>query len=145
MNRGINTSKELYKEMKSLYNKEELKELTLEAAKSLKGKRIKTLYMGYMGQDEVDNFIVGDVVSEYNYYLNCPSETEDRFPDEKGNKNLIDYWKSRGFLDLIEESKKTLYLLDSDGYNTMFRLHAEEGNNTFTCSDVDRIVYYKEA
>lgn len=143
MNRGINESKELYREMKALYNEGELKELTIEAAQALKGKRIKTLYFGYAGQDGVDDFVVGNIISEYDYYLNCPSETEGRFPDEKGNKNLIDYWKSRGFFDVIEESKKTLYLLDSDGYDTMFRLHTE-GDNTFTCSDVDRIVYYKE-
>lgn len=143
MNRGINTSKELYGEMKSLYNKGALKELTVEAAQALKGKRIKTLYFGYAGQDGVDDFVVGNIVSEYDYYLNCPSETEGRFPDEKGNKNLIDYWKSCGNFDAIERSKRTLYLLDSNGYDTMIRVDTKDGN-IFTCSDTDRIVYYTE-
>lgn len=35
MNRGINESKELYREMKALYNEGELKELTIEAAQAL--------------------------------------------------------------------------------------------------------------
>lgn len=112
--------------MKALYNEGELKELTIEAAQALKGKRIKTLYFGYAGQDGVDDFVVGNIISEYDYYLNCPSETEGRFPDEKGNKNLIDYWKSCGYSD------------------TMIRVDTNDGN-IFTCSDADRIVYYTEA
>ena len=38
--------------------------LTINIAEQLKGQRIKTVYSGYSGQDDGDDFIVGDMKKE---------------------------------------------------------------------------------
>lgn len=48
-------------EMRSAYNRNELQELTMQAAHDLNGKKIATIYFGYRGQDGVDEFVVGDL------------------------------------------------------------------------------------
>ena len=48
--------------------------LTVEIAKSLIGKRIQTVYSGYRGQDGDDTFVIGQVVSELEYYRNLKEE-----------------------------------------------------------------------
>lgn len=52
-------------EMKYADSKNELQQLNINNVQSLIGKHIQTLYYGYDGQDGVDDFVVGEVVSEY--------------------------------------------------------------------------------
>lgn len=64
----------------------EAKVLTVESAKNLKGKTILWMYFGYSGnENEVYEMIVGDIVSELEYYSTQPCE---------GYKSRADYWKS---------------------------------------------------
>jgi hypothetical protein len=115
--------------------------LTVSLAESLKGKRIRTVYFGYHGQNGVDDFVVGNVVSEYEYYRNLK---EDCFNDHpKGFKNRAEYWESYMSPDRIGETKNTLVLLSADGKNTRI-FASKENNGAFTCSDSDRFVYFVE-
>ena len=50
--------------------------LTVDIAKSLIGKRIQTAYSGYSGQDGDDTFVVGQVISELEYYRNLKSVSD---------------------------------------------------------------------
>jgi hypothetical protein len=88
------------------------KVLTTWDAERLKGKRIRTVYFGYRGQDGVDEFVVGDVIEK------------DWIPD---------------FEPKIKE------LLTHDNKPTNIRNHYMlTGDEVFTCSDVDRPVYFIE-
>lgn len=55
---------EILNEMRELTKNEKLQALTINAAKDLKGKRIRTFYFGYWGQDGLDEFVVGEVKPE---------------------------------------------------------------------------------
>lgn len=125
-------------EMKTLVENGKTHLLTIEKAKELKGKTISTIYFGYSGQDGVDNFIVGEVMSELEYYRNLK---EDCFPDKYGFKNRAEYWESYMNKEKLEEKKNTNLLLTADGRNTYIR---ETGEGVFWCSDEDRWVRYVE-
>jgi hypothetical protein len=43
------------------------KVLTYETVKSLRGKKIATLYFGYMGQNGFDEFVVGEIITVFKY------------------------------------------------------------------------------
>ena len=117
------------------------KVLTVETAKALKGKKIRTIYFGYKDQNGVDEFVVGEVVSELEYYRNLK---EDCYIDHpKGFKNRAEYWESYMPADVISEYRNTMLLVTSDGRHTAIRAH-KENNGVFTCSDVDRFVYFVE-
>ena len=62
--------------------------LTVEIAKSLIGKRIQTVYSGYRGQDGDDTFVIGQVVSELEYYRNLKEECYQNNPKFKNQKRL---------------------------------------------------------
>lgn len=79
------------------------KVLTVDLAKELKGRKIKTIYFGYRGQDGTDEFIIGDILPEPN--------------------------------------KQCLYT--STGRNTYMYAHSSN-HGAFTCSDIDRFVYFIE-
>ena len=93
-------------EMKTLVENGKTHLLTIEKAKELKGKTISTIYFGYSGQDGVDNFVVGEVMSELEYYRNLK---EDCFPDKYGFKNRAEYWESYMNKEKLEEKKNTTY------------------------------------
>lgn len=112
--------------------------LTVTDAESLKGCRISTYYEGYAGQDGQDSFVVGDVVSELEYYRNL---IEDCFPDEGGFKNRAEYWESYMTDDQLKEKREKLVLLREDGSNTY--IYCFDGEH-FTCSDSDRWVLFVE-
>lgn len=120
-------------------NKNQRQALTVETAKTLIGKRIKTFYSGYRGQDGVDNFIVGEIISELEYYRNLG---EDLFIN-KGFSNRSEYWESYMKQEALAEKRETLIMVTADGRNTFIR--AYPGNDGFfSCSDYDRFVTYEE-
>lgn len=117
----------------------EAKVLTVEVAKTLKGKKIYWWYKGYSGnENHVDEIAIGDIVSELDYYSTQPCE---------GYSSRTEYWRSYMTKSQINEKKNTLLLLDTDGKNKFIRAHLNFDyfkEPTFTCSDADREVYYLE-
>ena len=103
--------------------------LTLEIAKTLIGKEIKTHYYGYRGQDGTDQFVVGEIINEY----------------ELGKREgWNDHWNEQQ----IEKGKSQLRIITADDRNTFISCHLNEGyfnEPTFTCSDADRPVSYELA
>ena len=114
--------------------------LTVEIAKSLFGKRIQTVYSGYRGQDGDDNFVIGQVVSELEYYRNLKEECYENDPKFK---NRAEYWESYMSEKQLSEAKSKMVLITADGRNTFIYAHSFN-NGAFTCSDSDRFVYYVE-
>lgn len=112
--------------------------LTLEAAKELKGKKIATTHPVYKhNTPRVDSFVVGEIISEWD--LAERNLNFDKFP----NQQL--YWASYMSAEQINEAKSTLVLLAEDGTNHYIRCHLHLpffSVPVFTCSDVDREVYY---
>jgi hypothetical protein len=99
-------------EMREAVKSGHAKILTTWDAERLKGKRIRTVYLGYRGQDGVDEFVVGDIIDR------------DWIP---------------GFEPKVKE------LLTQEGKPTHIRNHYMlTGDDVFTCSDIDRLVYYVE-
>lgn len=127
-------------EMRALSKAGKLKYLTLSEAIKLRGKRIETIYFGYAGQDGIDNFVVGNVVSEYDYYKFYAKE--DGFPNEKGYQNRAEYWES--YLSAVDLARvrNRLILLREDGSNTDIFVGID--GETFCCSDADRFVSFLE-
>lgn len=115
--------------------------LTIDLANELKGHKIATLYFGYRGQDGIDEFVVGDVVSELEYYRNLKEDCY--INDPKGFKNRAEYWESYMTESQLSRYKNTMIIIAADGRNTFIRAH-EENQGAFTCSDVDRFVYFLE-
>ncbi len=111
--------------------------LTVEIAKSLIGKRIQTVYSGYRGQDGDDNFVIGDVVSELEYYRNLKEECYENDPKFK---NRAEYWESYMSEKQLSEAKSKMVLISADWRNTFIYAHSFN-NGAFTCSDSDRFVY----
>lgn len=108
--------------------------LTAQKAKELKGKTILWSYMGY-NPTEVEELVVGDFISEYDYYKHQPC---------KGYKSRTDEWESWMTDEQIQRKKETLILLDEKGRDTCIRVHCcgFYREPTCTCSDADREVYF---
>lgn len=115
----------------------EAKVLTMEAAKSLKGKTIVWTYFGYEGNEQsLYETQIGDIVSEMDYYETQPMD---------GWKSRAEYWRSYMSKRQLDDVKNTLMLLDSDNNMTFIKCHLNSGifeEPTFTCSDEDRCVFY---
>jgi hypothetical protein len=129
-------------EMREIVERGEAQFLTIEAARELKGKKIQTIYFGYAHQDGTDEFVVGDLVSEWEYYRNLK---EDCYPDEKGYQNRTEYWASYMTPAQIKRSKEQLELTTAEGWLTYIRYTPEddfENDHIMWCSDVDRGVLY---
>lgn len=127
-------------EMRALAKAGKLNYLTLSDAIKLRGKRIETIYFGYAGQDCIDNFVVGNVVSEYDYYNFYAKE--DGFPNEEGYQNRAEYWESYLPAAQLVRLKNRLILLRKDGSQT--NLFVGIDGETFCCSDEDRFVSFLE-
>lgn len=98
--------------------------LTLEIAKSLKGRTIATTHPVYkMNKPTVTTFTVGEIVPQETLWANQDPAFIARMKESYG--------------DVLE-------LLDEKGSGTAIRLHKNYTEDTFTCSDVDREVYYVE-
>ncbi len=113
--------------------------LTIEIATKLKGKRISTIYFGYNGQDGKDNFIIGEIISEYDRAkANAQfSEVDSRF------NNQAEWWESYMTPAKLTEYKNKMMLFTADGRNTFIFAHPDNFG-AFTCSDRDRFVFYVE-
>lgn len=127
-------------ELRALYREGKMQDLTLKKAMELKGKRIKTIAFGYAGQDVIDNFVVGDIVSEYDYYKFIAKE--DCFPNEKGHQNRAEYWESYMTPERLTAVKNNLMLLRKD--NTLTYISLGYNGETFSCGDLDRFVSFIE-
>lgn len=127
-------------EMRALAKAGKLNYLTLSDAIKLRGKRIEIIYFGYAGQDGIDNFVVGNVVSEYDYYNFYAKE--DGFPNEEGYQNRAEYWDSYLPAAQLVRLKNRLILLRKDGSQT--NLFVGIDGETFCCSDEDRFVSFLE-
>lgn len=116
--------------------------LTLEIAKTLKGKKIATTHPVYRANTpSVTEFVVGEIISEWD--LAAKNVDLKNFP--QGNQQL--YWASYMSEERIQEQKNTLNLLAADGTDNYIRCHLYTGyfeQPTFTCSDADREVYFVE-
>lgn len=118
----------------------EAKKLTLQAAKELKGKKIAWSYFCYEGNEPtVEYLCVGDIISQYDYNQTQPHP---RF------KSRSEYWESYMDWQKLQKVKETLVLLNSEGNDTFIYCHPQSllryKELMFTCSDVDREVYYIE-
>ena len=113
--------------------------LTLAKAKELKGKTIEWAYNGYFeNHSQIEKVTIGEIVSEWEWAERQPCE---------GYNNIAEMWLTRFDEKQIKELKNILVLLSEDGKNTFIRCHLNESNYwgepTFTCSDIDRAVYYR--
>ena len=116
----------------------EAKVLTVEAARSLKGKRILWMYFGYEGNENVvEEMNVGGITTKYDYAKKQPM---------KGYASQADYWESYMSSEQLQEMKATLVLLNEEGKDSYIYAHTGRYNfydvPTFTCSDADREVFY---
>lgn len=112
--------------------------LTLVIAKQLLGKKIQTKYFGYAGQDGTDEFTIAEILSEY--------QISERIADPKHGTRAR-YWDSYMTDRQLAERKATLELVGPNDYRTYIRCHNPNGyfeEPTFTCSDIDREVYFVE-
>ena len=130
----------LQNEMYKVLQDGSAKHLTLGLYKSLKGKTIKTIYIGYAGQDGVDKFTVGDLKSEYEI---AEGEKVEKFI------NHAEYWKSYMTEKQLNEKRNTYKLLTADGRDTLISVDQEYkpyfNEPTFTYNDTDRAIYFIEA
>lgn len=120
-------------EMRQLVADKKTNLLTIDKANGLIGKEISTIYFGYRGQDGVDQFVVGEIISEYELAKRQPVD---------GYANRADYWEDNLAPEKIEAYKRELAILTSDGRDTFIRCYSDEG--IFWCSDSDRFVQYIE-
>ncbi len=109
----------LVEEMRSAAENGELKELTLSVFSSLIGKRIQTFSYGFDGQDNADDFIVGELISLWD--LSGKPETISR--------------------SLIKRMKEKMCIVSSSGRNTHIMLNNLHG--VFCCGDEDRFILYR--
>jgi hypothetical protein len=115
----------------------EFQDLTLERAKSLKGKTIVYNYP-YNQSRLPKKMTVGDIISVWDYNKTQPME---------GWANRTEQWASWMTEKEIEREKNMLMLLNADGTDSYLYCESlvnwEEGP-TFHCSDSDRLVVYRE-
>lgn len=108
-----------------------LQPLTLAAAQALQGKAIHTIYYGYNGQDGVDTFHVGEIITELQHIHSINPTWNNTYSDTDS-----------------DNPKNSLHLTSAEGRHTSIRLHpynVKYDNSTFHCSDTDRLVYYMQA
>ncbi|WP_315084968.1 hypothetical protein [Bacteroides heparinolyticus] len=130
----IMETKSFLNEMRAAARNGELRELSISDFPDIIGKRIQTIYFGYAGQDGVDDFTVGELVSLWDLAGRTGFD---------GFKTQQEYWESYMSDKQISDKQNCLTLLTNEGRDTYINLHQELGNKMFTCSDVDRVVLYR--
>ncbi len=126
-------NKDLLIELRKAVDNKKLSILDVNVIQSLKGKRIQTIYFGYDSQDDVKDFIVGEVISQFDL------AKRHKVPDFN---NMAEYWEHFLPEDRLNEYKNTLTILDNEGRQTFINAHPFN-NGKFTCSDDDRFVFYR--
>lgn len=122
---------ELLEEMRRAAKAGELKTLTMAALRDLQGVCIQTIYFGYNGQDGVDEFIPGKVISDWE---------AGRTVEYEGYESLLDYREANLSERQIKNLKNRNELYTTDGRGTNM---IDYGLGVFTCSDADRRVLYR--
>ena len=131
-------------EMYKLQKENKLEILTVNSAKALKGKKIQILNFGYAHQDTTDVFVIGDVMSELEYYRQLKEEC---YPDAKGHKNRAEEWESFMTPAQLKDKRETLVIVKDDGQSSFIRYNPKydyDNSKTFYLGDVDRLVWFKE-
>ena len=131
-------------EMYQLQKENKLEVLTVNSAKSLKGKKIQILNLGYAHQDHTEEFVIGDVMSELEYYRQLKEEC---YPDAKGHKNRAEEWESFMTPAQLKDKRETLVIVKDDGQSSFIRYNPKydyDNSKTFYLGDVDRLVWFKE-
>ena len=108
------------------------KVLDVETARELLGQKIRTIYFGYKDQNGVDEFVIGEIISEYEYAERNPCD---------GYENQARYWDKIMTRAKLAERKNTMIIITDDGRNTYFRAYTEN-KGIFSCTDIDRFVYF---
>lgn len=115
--------------------------LTLNKAQELKGKRIGYCAYGDPANGEyTGEMVVGDVVSEWDYYKTQPCE---------GWESRTAEWESWMTDKQKDEAKNTMLLLDENGNYAPYYIKAYCGKysyfeeDTFSLSDADRPVFFE--
>lgn len=131
-------------EMFKLQKEKKLEVLTVNSAKALKGKKIQILNFGYANQDTTDEFVIGDVMSELEYYRQLKEEC---YPDAKGHKNRAEEWESFMTPAQLKDKRETLVIVKDNGQSSFIRYNPKydyDNRKTFYLGDVDRLVWFKE-
>ena len=131
-------------EMYKLQKENKLEVLTVNSAKALRGKKIQILNFGYAHQDTTDDFVIGDVMSELEYYRQLK---EDCYPDAKGHKNRAEEWESFMTPTQLKDKSETLVIVKDNGQSSFIRYNPKydyDNSGTFYLGDVDRLVWFKE-
>ena len=115
-----------------------MKTLTLNVAKSLKGKTIKYSAEGY-NRTYVGKLTIGEIISEWDYYKTQPCP---------GYPSRTAEWETWMSPEQVLNAKNKLILLDEEGNNKHYiYCYLNSGyfnEDTFTLSDADREVLYDE-
>lgn len=101
------------------------------------GKTIYWLYFGYcQNKDVVEKSTIKAVMSEYEYYQGIEDATGKC-------KTVAERWEQELPVQMIQDFKDTLMLVDENGKNTYIRYNPNTAwGNYFYCSDLDREVYF---
>ena len=101
------------------------------------GKKLYTSYSGYAGQGGKDEFILGEVISEWD----LASRSIMNFGKFEG-KTRQEYWASFFTNEQVICSQNKLFLITADGRNTFIYCNNLE-DDYFCCSDDDRYVTFR--
>ena len=99
---------------------------------------------GYANQDLTEEFVIGDVMSEFEYYRQLK---EDCYPDAKGHKNRAEEWESFMTPAQLKDRSETLVIVKDNGQSSFIRYNPKydyDNSGTFYLGDVDRLVWFKE-
>lgn len=89
--------------------------LTIGTAKALIGKTIETYMQGFVNQSYRNKFVVGDIMSEYDYYKTLD---EDCFPDASGHRNRAELWDEIMSDTQLARVQNKMLLLNGEGKRT---------------------------
>lgn len=126
-------------EMIKLQDEGKLDILTIDKAKELRGKKIQILNFGYAHQDHTDEFVVGEILSEFE----IAQRNKDGF---KGFKSQAEYWESFMSPQKLEAMKESFELLNDKGGHTFAKYSADEDlDGQFHLGDIGRLVWFMVA
>ena len=101
------------------------------------GKKLYTSYSGYAGQGGKDEFILGEVISEWDLASRDIMDW-----GEFEGKTRQEYWASFFTNEKVIYSQNKLLLITADGRNTFIYCNNLEDDH-FCCSDDDRYVTFR--
>lgn len=113
--------------------------LTVDKARSLVGKAIRWTYIGYKFNEQLyETTLIGGIVKESDWAKSQACE---------GYSSRWEYWK-KVLPKTAERAENTLMIIDAEGKDTYMRAFCGKfrdffPEDTFTCSDSDREVYFK--